>query len=173
MYMLTTSRDIVPFREIMDVFSPTCTLAQIVHLTGLFHLHVHANNSLADTLPQTFRIYPVLSAYSTVVNTGTVRYFSRRTQGTILFRISANISLLPYILSNISLPHSMVAQKEQSAREKNIQSFIVPDPWHFSTDADADPRIRTFSYPIRLRILLFSSVILKTLNFFLFFLSKI
>ncbi len=36
----------------------------------------------------------------------------------------------------------------------------VPDSWHFGTDPD--PRIHTFDYRIRIRILLFSSVAFKT-----------
>jgi hypothetical protein len=64
------------------MFSPTCTLVHIVYLAGLFHLQVHANNSLTDTLPQTFRIYPIPSAYSTVVQN--ISYFTRWTQKPIL-----------------------------------------------------------------------------------------
>jgi hypothetical protein len=135
--MLTTSRDIVPLKEILDLFSPTCTLAhlpKIVHLAGLFQLQVHADNFLAYTLPQTFRIYPIPSAHNTVVQN--MPYFNRCTQGTILFR-NISKSLATSILSNKSLPRSMVAQKESKRKGKkhlifnhrvrNMQSVFAAD----------------------------------------------
>ncbi len=36
--------------------------------------------------------------------------------------------------------------------EGKCQVTSVPDPWHFGTDPDADPRIRTSDLRIRLRI---------------------
>jgi hypothetical protein len=165
--MLTTSRDIVPLNEILELFSPTCTLAHLlhtVHLTGLFHLHVHANNSLADTLPQTFRIYPVLSAYSTAVQYLHNPYFTRCTQKTMLFRNIGKSLATPFYPTYQSLT-AWFPKKNQSARKKKTAKFSL----FRIRDIMVRIRMRMLipgSVPVPngsgLQILLFSSVAFKT-----------